>query len=128
MTKKLNGTRRTGTSEATEVTAAIMLYPTLTDAAVALKITRATLYSKIEKYNLREIIEKKKLEAYDTLLSATNKAAENFVKKIDHSNPQVSMDASREVLDRAGLSKQEKPRTAIAIQGNEMSLNFVSDE
>lgn len=126
MTKQLDKVVQKHTSEAAEITAALMLYPTIIEAAEKLGMSRTTLYERIEKYNLRQVIETKKLEAYDTLLSGANLAAENFVKKINHSSPQVSMDASREVLDRIGIVKKEKG-SSVNIVGNEMSIEFIGE-
>lgn len=111
----LHKTAQDEAAESAEIATAIMLTSSITEAAESLKMSRRNLYYKIEKYNLREIIEKKKLEAYDTLLSSANKAAENFVKKIDSTNQSISMDASREVLDRVGIHKQDGKSTNIQV-------------
>jgi hypothetical protein len=49
------------------------------------------------------------------LLTATGKAARNIVAKIDHEDPNISMKASTETLDRAGITKPNEKRTDATI-------------
>lgn len=67
-------------------------------------------------------------DAVTILKSAAPKAARNFIKKIDDSNAGVSMEASKEILDRIGVIRIDGKKTQVNIAGNEMSIQFVGEE
>lgn len=91
--------------KANETLTAILTTNTYTDAAAKLQISRQGLYDRIDKYNLQEQLDKIPQEALNRLRVSSTKAAENFVSKIDSRNENVSMEASKEILDRVGVVK-----------------------
>lgn len=98
--------------------AALLTAPTKTDAAILLGISRNSLYQRIERYQLQGYLDEVQQEAVEVLKKGTIKAAENFVKKIDHHDADISMKASGEVLDRVGITKKtdSNPQINIGIQ------------
>lgn len=54
------------------------------------------------------------------LITGAPIAAQNLVDKVKHQNPQISMEASKEVLDRAGVTKPKE-----VSQTNVQVNNFV---
>ena len=99
----------------TETLIAIATSDTLTEASVKLGIQRNTLYDRIAKYGLAEQLANIQEVAKAELLTATGKAARNIVAKIDHEDPNISMKASTETLDRAGITKPNEKRTDATI-------------
>lgn len=91
----------------TETLIALLTSDTRTEAAEKLGITRSSLYARIEKYEIDKHLEAVPAQALGVLRQGSLKAAENFVKKVAHSNPNVSMEASKEVLDRVGVVSQK---------------------
>lgn len=91
-----------------ETLAALFAYDTKTDAARALEISPQALQDRIQRYDLQKYVDQVAEEAVEVLKKNTIKAALNLSKKIDHQNPQISMEASKEVLDRAGVTKPKE--------------------
>lgn len=99
----------------TETLLAIVGSDTLTEAAEKLGINRNTLYDRMAKYNIGEQLEEIKQAAKAELIIASSKAARNITTKIDHQDPNISMKASIETLDRAGVTKPNEKRTDATI-------------
>jgi|688.fasta_scaffold02962_30 hypothetical protein len=98
-----------------ETLLALMTSDTKTNAAIKLGIDRKTLYSRMEKYGLRAYLSQLQQEALDTLRMGSIKAAENMVNKIDHRDAKISMEASRDVLDRAGIGVKKESNTNVQV-------------
>lgn len=93
---------------------AILTHPTRKGAYESLGISKEAFYKRVRKYNLNEHIDALPQEALSTLKQGSIYAAENFVNKIDSRNENISMEASREILDRVGVTKrQDAPQTNI---------------
>lgn len=93
---------------ATETLTALITCDTKTEAAQKLGITRDALYKRIDQYKLQKYLDEIALDALEIIKKSTIKAAKNLDKKIDHTSPQVSLEASREILDRAGVTKPKE--------------------
>lgn len=68
------------------------------------------------------------------LVTGATTAAQNLVDKVKHQNPNISMDASREILDRIGVSKpREQNQTNVQVNnfipllGGDSAKNAVSE-
>lgn len=88
--------------------AALLVAETKTQAAEMLGIHRKTLWERIEKFGLQNYLDEVQEDAVEVLRKGTVSAAQNLVKKVSHANPNISMEASREVLDRAGITKPKE--------------------
>lgn len=88
--------------------AALLVAETKTQAAEMLGIHRKTLWERIEKFGLQDYLDEVQEDAIEVLRKGTVSAAQNLVKKVSHANPNISMEASREVLDRAGITKPKE--------------------
>lgn len=89
--------------EMAETLIALLTSDTRTEAAEKLGIARDTLYRRIREYNLDEHIAQIPRDALSVLHQGSVKAAENYIKKIDHRDAKISLEASNQVLDRIGL-------------------------
>lgn len=90
-----------------ETLEALLSNKTLTAAAEQLGVDRNTVYAHIDKYGLEEIVLALKQKAVTTLAQATVDAAENLANKISSPDEDVSLKASTEILDRAGIIKPQ---------------------
>jgi hypothetical protein len=110
----------TKTKKYAETVAALLTTTTIFDAAQKLEIPNSTLHKRIERWGLRDVIEKQRQEilegAKNELINNSTKAALNIVSKIDSEDETISMKASTETLDRVGLGKQQTAPT--------VNLNF----
>ena len=89
----------------TKTLIALMTNPTRVKAYESLGISKEALYKRIRKYQLNDYLDEIPQEALSTLKQGSIAAAENFVSKIDSRNENVSMEASKEILDRVGVVK-----------------------
>jgi hydroxypyruvate isomerase len=105
-----------------ETIASILVHPTLTVAAENLKITRQALYDRIEKHDLRTILESIKTQAMDTLLMSSVKAAEKLVKEIDNVDSAIGIDVSKDILNRVNV-KSDPKSSGVAVQVNNIIEN-----
>lgn len=96
---------------ADETFIALMECKTLTEAAKRLSISRTQLYNRIEEHGLQKRIDEVSKQALDVLKMGAVAAAENMVKKIKHKSAGISLEASRDVLDRVGVKvePEEQP-------------------
>ena len=99
---------------------ALLASESRSEAAKSLGIVRSALYERIDKYGLNKLLEQIPNNALGVLQQGSIKAAENFVGKIDHRDARVSMDASKEVLDRVGVGKgiEQQNNTQVNIYQN----------
>lgn len=81
---------------------ALLASPTKTEAAKALGINRASLYARIDKYRLNDIIAQIPQAALRTLMLHSERAAETLVGELN--NRANRMEAAKEILDRVGLN------------------------
>ena len=103
----------------TDTLIALLTTNSRTEAASQLGIARNTLYERIEKYNLNEHIAKIPSHALSVLQQGSVKAANNFVDKLDHRDAKISLDASKEILDRVGVGVQKS--------GNNVQVNVLNN-
>jgi hypothetical protein len=107
-----------GTGEIQETTIALITYESREKQAKALGISRQALYKRLVNHpEIEEFTSKLNVVAQNTLTLASIKAAERLASLIDSPILKVSMQASIEVLDRAGLTKassqQQKPEVPV---------------
>lgn len=118
MSKKLPRTSKTDEIKLKETILALSTCTTQTKAAEKLGISHRALTNRLNKWQLREYIAEMTNDALASLQLGSKKAAENFVNKLDSRNESISMDASREILDRVGLKVQQNPAVQNNIQIN----------
>lgn len=106
---------RTDADIISETLVALYTSDTLTKAAEKLNLTRQAVYDRIEKYGLKKHIDRMAQEALDILRMSSVKAAENFANKIEHRDADVSMQASKEILDRVGITPKQDNRTTVNV-------------
>lgn len=101
----------------TETLIALATSDTVTEAAKKLGISRQVVYERIHKYNLTEKLKSIQAVATVELATGAGKAARNLINKIDHEDPNISIKASTETLDRIGLTKADTgaPRGSVNI-------------
>lgn len=87
----------------TETLVALLSSDTRTEAAEKLGLSRNALYERIAKYGLEAHIAKVPEQALSVMRQGSLKASENYIKKIDHRDPRISLEASNQILDRIGL-------------------------
>jgi hypothetical protein len=100
-----------------ETLSAILTNKTLLAAAKSLDISNQALHDRINKYNLRAVMDEIPQQALMTLQKGSLAAAENLVAKIHSEDNDVSLKATTETLDRVGLTKIQKD------QGDTKNLN-----
>ena len=68
------------------------------------------------------------------LVTGATAAAQNLVDKVKHANPNISMEASKEILDRAGVTKPKEVNQTnvqvnnfIPLLGGDSAKNAVSE-
>lgn len=91
---------------ASETLLALLTTNTKTEACKKLNIGRTALYARIDKYGLNTFLDTLPSHALGVLQQGGIEAAENFVNKLKSYNESISMDASREILDRIGVTKK----------------------
>jgi molybdenum-dependent DNA-binding transcriptional regulator ModE len=105
-----------------ETLMALATSDTLTQAAEDLGISRKSLYERIDKYNLTEKLNNIRTAAQAELYTGATKAAKNLIDKIDSPDENISLKASTETLDRAGVTKVNDQQ-APSIQFNQIQIN-----
>lgn len=110
----------------TDTLLALLTSSTRTEAAEVLGIDRKTLYLRIEKYGLNEHLDRIPEMALQSLKMGSVKAAENYIKKIDHRDAKISLEASNQVLDRIGLGAKTQ-QTNIQ-NNNQFNVEFIIKE
>lgn len=88
-----------------ETLLALLSYRTKTAAAEALSIDRTTLYQRIDKYGLDKFLEEIPTRALQQLQLGSIRASEVLVEGLER--PKDRMEASKEILDRTGVTKKE---------------------
>lgn len=101
---------------------ALLTSKSISEAARNLKISRDTLYYRIDKYKLRIFLEKIPEQALDTLRMASSEAAEVFVRNLN--KPLREMEAAREILDRVGVTGR-KETMGVAFKDGDKEVKFV---
>lgn len=104
---------------ASETLIALLTHDTVEEAAKALGIHRTAVYKRVRKYDLASKLIELKGSAQAELAVGAAKAARNLIDKIDHEDPDVSMKASTETLDRIGLTKPTNSGTAVQVNFNQ---------
>jgi len=81
-----------------------------------------------------EHIENLKDSVASILVTGATAAAQNLVDKVKHANPNISMEASKEILDRAGVTKPKEVNQTnvqvnnfIPLLGGDSAKNAVSE-
>lgn len=103
----------------TETLIALLSCDTRTEASDRLGISRNALYERITKYGLEAHIAKVPEQALSVMRQGSLKASENYVKKIDHRDPRISLEASNQILDRIGLG------TKVSQTNNQTNIQVV---
>lgn len=104
-----------------ETLLALLTCRTKTKAAEQLGINRTTLYERIDRYNLGDVIEKIPERALQTLQIGSERAAEVLVDELE--NIRNRMEASKEILDRVGLGAP-KGSSSVELKEGERSITF----
>lgn len=99
----------------TETLLALLTCHTKTEASEQLGIDRKTLYLRMEKYGLREYINRLPEQAMESLKMGSIKAVENYVRKIDHRDASISLEASNQILDRVGLGAKQQSGSPVNV-------------
>lgn len=90
-----------------ETVSALMLSTTVKDAAGSLGIARSTLYKRLENHpEIKETVRLLNNSANKILSLSTLKAASKLIELIDHQDSRIAFAASKEVLDRAGVTAE----------------------
>lgn len=111
-------------SEIKETAFALLNYQTRDQQAQSLGISRQALYKRLANYpEIQEIVESSSELALNILRVASVKASDNLVRLIDHGNPNISLKASTEILDRVGLSVIKEEPNKIPFR-----VEFVEEE
>lgn len=105
--------------KAAETLIALLTNDTVQDAADALNISRTMVYKRVRKYNLAEKLIELKGSAQAELATGAAKAARNLIAKIDSEDPDISLKATTETLDRIGLTKPSNVGTAVQVNFNQ---------
>ncbi|MCC7570832.1 helix-turn-helix domain containing protein [Candidatus Micrarchaeota archaeon] len=108
-----------------ETLVALVTSSTIPEAAEKLGISERMVYKRKNKYGLQEVIDSIPEQAYDTLKLGAAKAASVMVNKLE--DRRQGFDASKEILDRVGLTKKEGPKVAqqFNVNGEEMKVEFI---
>ena len=104
---------------AAETLIALLTNDTVQQAADSLGISRMGVYKRVRKYDLASKLIELKGSAQAELATGAAKAARNLVAKIDSEDERNSIDASKEVLDRIGLTKPTNAGTAVQVNFNQ---------
>lgn len=102
-----------------ETLVALLTNDTVQDAADSLGISRTGVYKRVRRYDLANKLIELKGSAQTELAVGAAKAARNLIEKIDHEDPDISMKASTETLDRIGLTKPTNSGTAVQVNFNQ---------
>ena len=94
--------------KASETVLALVVSKTYTEAAEKLGIARKTLYRRIERYNLQELVDQVPQEAIAALKAGSLAAAMELIGELSEQRPEVRHKAAKEILDRAGVVKGEE--------------------
>ncbi len=81
------------------------------EAAELLGVNISTIKRRLSEWGIRETIAEMTSAAEEKLILNSEKAAHSLVSKIDSEDEGVSMKASTEVLDRAGVTKKQSGAT-----------------
>jgi len=93
---------------------AILTSKTYTAAAEKLSIDRGTLYQRIDKYHLREQIEKVPQQALENLMLASLSATDTLIDGL--TDRKEKYNNAKDILDRVGVGVKQGP--AVAVQVN----------
>lgn len=126
--KKVNKPKRKPSVKQSKVISetliAILTHSTLTEASEHLKISRTTLWNRIEKYELRPIIDSIPEQAIDQLKLSSVKASEVLAKALDSYNENTKIDVAKDILNR--VTKKESA-SAVAVQINNLVRSVEED-
>lgn len=99
-------------TEIKETAFALLNYQTKDEQARSLGISRQALYKRLAKHpEISDIVETASELSLTILRVASVKASDNLVRLIDHGNPNISLKASTEILDRIGLVSRLEDKT-----------------
>ena len=109
-----------------ETLLALVQSKTQREAAEKLSIADNTLWYRIKKYKLDDIIAQIPKQALIRLQLGSTRAAEKLVEKLD--SPREGLQAATEILDRVGLTG-DKPTVVQQFNvGGDMGVEFVKNE
>lgn len=106
---------------------ALLSFSNRSEQAEALGISRQALYKRIVNYpEINEYITTLTKIADSVLQIASIKASENLIELLGSSDERVSIEASKEILDRVGITKELALKTPFN-QDKELNINIVSE-
>lgn len=99
-------------NEIQETSIALLTFDTKEEQAKSLGISRQALYKRLVNYpQIEEFANKLSQIAENNLLIASIKASEKLIKLIDSPIQKISLQASIQVLDRVGITKENSVPT-----------------
>lgn len=102
-----------------ETISAILVSKNFTEASELLEIDRSTLYKRLEKHpEIKEVAQFVQEYSQDALKMASAKAVAVLVRALESPSVEIRINASREILDRIGLSKNN-PNINIQVNDNQ---------
>lgn len=110
--------------KATQTLIALWEHDSVADAAKALGISDVAVYKRINNWGLKDKIREMNTMGEVVLQMGTAKAASNLISKLDSGDDKISLEASKEVLDRTGLTKVSDTSNTVNVNFNQ----FVAKE
>jgi len=107
-----------------ETLVALLSHRTRTATALSLGIDRRTLFDRIKKYGLDELIETIPEQALQTLRIGSDLAAEELCNELDHRSVEVRQKAAESILDRVGLVAKDKRTDSLEMKDGDRSITF----
>jgi hypothetical protein len=126
MSKKANKTPQADKTR-DETLLALLQEKTKTDAAKRLSIDRSTLYQRIERYGLDQVIAEMPKKALQQLQLGSIRAAEVMVEQLE--DRKNKMEAAKEILDRTGVVRKDSGKGFIQqINVGDMGVEFIEEK
>ena len=111
--------------KARETLVALLSSKTLSDAARLLGVERSTIYDRIEKYQLQELLDTIPSRALSVLKHGSVRAAEVMVEELDIYRGQ-KLEAAKEILDRVGVtSKKQGDTMGVSLSDNTKEVKII---
>ncbi len=116
-------------AKAAETALAVVVSNTMQEAADMLGVDRSTVYRRIDRYKLNDVIDSVPERALKTLKIGSVAAAEEFIDQLRHRDVGVRREAAKEILDRVGVGTKDGPVIAQQINtSGDMQVEFIDYE
>lgn len=113
---------------AAETINTILAVKNMGKAAQLLGISRQTLWERVKRYNIDELLKNVTLQAEQELKLHAPDAVETLANLMYGARSEFAkLEASKDILDRAGVTKKQ-PQTQINIASKDMNIEFVSND